>query len=129
MDLKLITFDANQVTLGKLYIDGELICRAIELPWVKNTRNISCIPAGEYKINPVNSNRFGLTYEVADVVGRSHILFHKGNTVNDTEGCILPCSYFGTLNDNIAGLASGKAYNKLMNMLDGEKHKLTIERH
>jgi hypothetical protein len=47
------------------------------------------IRAGAYKCGRVNSPRFGNTFEVKDVSGRTHILFHKGNTEEDTRGCIL----------------------------------------
>ena len=98
-----------------------------------NKPNISCIPAGNYIIKPVNSPKFGLTYEVCDVKGRTHILFHKGNFVDDSLGCILPCNSYGILMRNekseFAGLSSKVAYDKLMTLLDGSEYELEIKRY
>jgi len=137
MKLKLITFSTNVATTGKLYHDDELICSTFELPWRDNLQDISCIPTGTYRLKMVNSAKFGPSYEVKDVDGRSHILIHTGNTVNDTRGCIMPCNSYGVLSvrnggtskDMLAGLSSRMAYTKLMTLLGGEHHTLTIERH
>ncbi len=43
----------------------------------------------KYNIERMISPRFGETFEVKRVKNRSHILFHCGNTVSDTKGCIL----------------------------------------
>ena len=37
-------------TIGNLYLDGEWLCDTLELPYLDNQRNISCIPAGQYKV-------------------------------------------------------------------------------
>ena len=130
MELKLITFSNNICAMGKLYHDKELICHTFELPWRKNSVNVSCVPAGEYVIKMTNSNKFGPCYKLQDVIGRTDILIHKGNTVDDTLGCIMPCSSFGVLNGkDVAGLSSKLAYDKLMNILAGDNHTLTIERY
>ena len=127
-ELKLITFSTDDVTMGKLYEGKELICYTIERPWLKNARNVSCIPAGEYNVEMVNSPKFGHTYEVKDVPGRTHILFHKGNYVSASLGCILPASDVEPLFGEISGVQSTKAFTKLMNTLKGDSFKLTIQR-
>lgn len=129
MELKLVTFSNNICTMGKLYHGDKLLTHTFELPWRKNSVNVSCIPAGKYRIKMTNSNKFGPSYKVFDVIGRTEILIHKGNTADDTLGCILPVSSYGVLNGNVAGLSSKAAYDKLMNILAGENHTLTIERH
>lgn len=137
MKLTLITFSTNIATLGKLYHGDKLICSTFELPDLSNAVNVSCIPGGTYRLKMVNSAKFGPSYEVKDVDGRSHILIHTGNTVNDTQGCIMPCASFGVLSvrshgtskEMLAGLSSRMAYTKLMTLLGGEHHTLTIERH
>ena len=136
MKLKLITFSNNLCTIGKMYDEqNNLICSTIEKPWLDNKVCVSCIPAGVYTISPVVSPRFGATYQVCDVKGRTHILFHKANCESQLLGCIAPVSYFGTLDPGKgvgkewAGLASGKAYKKFMAILDGGDHELTIERY
>ncbi len=74
---------------GVLVIDNKFICMTLERPWLDNRPNVSCIPPGLYPCRRVNSPHFGETFEVCDVPGRSHILFHGGNKPTDTEGCIL----------------------------------------
>ena len=129
MNFKLITFSTNKITIGKLYLDDELLCNTVERPWLDNKRNLSCIPPGEYKLKPVVSPKFGETFEVCDVENRSHILIHKGNFVHDSLGCIMPCSDIGVLGVEIAGISSGTAYDQLMIMLGDKEHTLTIERY
>ena len=84
-------------TFGVLKINGECVCLTLERPWEDNKPNASCIPSGVYKCKRVVSPRVGSTFEVKDVPGRSHILFHTGNTIHDTEGCILLGSQFGMI--------------------------------
>ena len=50
------------------------------------------IPAGHYtvKLMPAEANpKHGECFEVQNVPGRTDILFHSGNDVDDSEGCIL----------------------------------------
>lgn len=76
-------------TKGALTIDGEYVCRTLELPWKENQRNVSCIPVGTYVCRRALSPRFNETFEITGVRGRDHILFHSGNKTRDTEGCVL----------------------------------------
>ena len=86
------TFTDNS-TIGKLFINGELFCDTLENPYINNERNISCIPAGQYKVRlrteRESATRYYLHLLVKDVPNRSYILFHRGNTAKDTRGCIL----------------------------------------
>ena len=133
MNFRLVTFSTNVCTTGKWYNGDELICHTMELPWRDNAVDVSCIPAGEYRIKMTNSPKYGACYKVFDVDGRTDILIHKGNTVDDTLGCIMPVSTFGLLNTArgilVAGLSSKNAYDKLMNIFAGDSHWLTIERY
>lgn len=54
-----------------------------------NAPNVSCIPPGVYVLKRVRSPKFGETFEIAGVPGRTHVLLHWGNTEEDTEGCVL----------------------------------------
>jgi len=75
------------------------------------------------------SPKYGPCYKVHKVPGRTNILIHTGNTTDDTKGCVMPCSSFGILNGKIAGLSSRVAYIRLMTVLEGGNHTLTIERY
>ena len=129
MKLKLVTFSTDDCTIGKLYSSGNLLCNTIERPWLSNTVNVSCIPAGIYTIKLTDSPKFGLTYQVTNVIGRTHILFHKANKASELHGCIAPVSTFGILGNEWAGLSSKSAYDQLMVLLGTDDHKLEIERH
>lgn len=76
-------------TFGELFKDGSLVAVTLERPWMNNQKDVSCIPAGEYVCKPHESPRFGFCYQVQDVPGRTDILFHKGNWLKETLGCVL----------------------------------------
>nr|WP_321513145.1 DUF5675 family protein [uncultured Pseudodesulfovibrio sp.] len=84
----------ERVSMGKLFLydeEGRVVLRheTLENPWLDNARNISCIPAGEYVCRRVISPKYGETFEITFVPGRTHILFHWGNYPDNTEGCVL----------------------------------------
>ena len=106
---------------GIMTVDGLACCLTIERPWLDNKPNVSCIPAGTYLCRRVHSPTFKKTFEVVDVPGRTHILFHSGNTMKQSKGCILPGSKFGELDGLAAVLSSGAAFAKLMAVMEGEE--------
>ena len=106
-------------TLGTLSIDGWPRMVTLEEAWRDNQRQISCIPEGNYTIKRHQSPRFGETFIVQNVPGRSHILFHAGNTDEDTLGCILVGSEFGEIKKKPAVLRSKSAFLLFMNLLTG----------
>ena len=83
----------DKSTVGKLFLDGEMFCYTLELPYLDNQRSISCIPEGQYKVRlrtaKESATRDYLHLLVKDVKDRTYILFHRGNTSKDTRGCIL----------------------------------------
>ena len=121
--LKRISSDLECVC-GVLVYEQKPICLTLERAWTGNIKNLSCIPAGEYECSEYNSYRFGPTYRVHKVPGRTHILFHSGNTVQDTTGCILVGSVFGTLNGRMAVLNSRIAKKKFFKLLGNKKEFL-----
>ena len=85
-------------TFGAMDVDG-LTLYTVERPWLDNRRNISCIPAGKYPLRSRKYYRGGYdAIEVTEVPGRSLILFHRGNTMSNSQGCILPGMDLGYLN-------------------------------
>ena len=118
----------NDGTFGVLLNNFTPIAITLEQPWKNNERNISCIPTGQYLCKRIVSFKFGDTYEVQAVDNRSNILFHKGNIVDDTSGCILVAEKFETLNYKTAILQSKKGFNDFMNAVDGAAtFKLIVE--
>ena len=115
-------------TFGIL-IDGTIpFCLTLERPWLNNQRNVSCIPKGSYMCQRIVSLRFGDTFEIMDVPGRSHILFHKGNLKDDSHGCVILGEQFEPIDGKNAVLASGKAFQEFKDRLkDIEYFKLEIK--
>lgn len=99
-------------TFGVLLDEDTPFCLTLEREWNDNKRNISCIPRGSYICKRIQSPKFGDTFEVCDVPGRSHILFHRGNIEDDSHGCILVGEMYEKLKGKIAVLASGKAFKE-----------------
>lgn len=111
-------------------IDGDKpFALTLENKWLNNQRNISCIPEGRYICRRYSSAKYPDTFEVTNVPGRSHILFHTGNTNEDTAGCILVAEQFGELNKAIAILASKPGFREFMErLIDVDVFELIIIR-
>ena len=115
-------------TFGVLKLNKQVFCVTLEPPDVENTKNISSIPAQQYMCWRITSPTYGETFQVKDVPNRDYILFHAGNFVGDTKGCILLAEKFGKLKHNRGVLNSGKTFSiflKIMN--DHESFNLTIK--
>lgn len=117
--------ETEKGTLGALVLerdDGNGLMRlaagcTMELPWKDNQQEVSCIPPGAYTAKRVNSPKFGDTFEVTGVPGRSHVLFHAGNTTADTHGCILVGRSWGWLwTDKRAVLNSGETFKAFLDL-------------
>lgn len=84
-------------TLGKLTLPSGYSCYTLENPWLGNLLNKSCIPEGCYQtglrkspmVQRTSGGKFSEGWEVKNVPGRSYVMFHPGNYVSNTEGCIL----------------------------------------
>lgn len=93
--IRIIRFKHDSVqTLGRgeVYKSGYKIFDfyTLELPWLDNKREISCIPVGEYSCKKRHSQRYEDHFHILNVPNRSYILIHHGNYYKDTLGCILP---------------------------------------
>ena len=82
-------FSTPEGTFGQLEMGGVVLCMTCEEPWLDNKPNISCIPTGTYQVVKRISRKFGHHWHVQAVPKRKWILIHNGNTLKDTEGCIL----------------------------------------
>ena len=92
----------EEYTIGKLYIDGEYFCDVLEPPTRdlnKNgifdngetkVKNNTAIPFGTYNVIINRSPRFKRDLpRLLNVPDFDGVLIHRGNTKNDTSGCIL----------------------------------------
>lgn len=116
LTLKRVAFRSDG-TFGVL-LDGNIpFALTCEREWRDNETQASCIPPGMYHCKRVNSPKFGDTFEVTGVPGRSAILFHAGNTEDDTRGCILVGEQFGGLNGKLAVLSSKAGFGEFLRRL------------
>lgn len=87
-------------TPGDLFFDGAWICHTLELKYLNNVRNHSCIPTGIYQVRIRDGRKEGSRFKYPHIAffdtdytswvkDRDHILIHSGNTVDDTTGCII----------------------------------------
>lgn len=120
--------EAENTTRGILDSSDGFECYTLELGWKNNAHQISCIPEGTYQLGMHQSPKFGAVWQVLNVPGRNEILIHSGNTIQDTEGCILIGKSFGRLSNLPAVLNSRVSFIALMKLLDpNEQHQITIK--
>jgi hypothetical protein len=110
-------------TQSKIYVDDVFVCygledrdRALEVLMEAKVYGKTAIPRGSYKTVISMSNRFKkLLPELLNVPHFTGIRIHAGNTIEDTEGCIL----VGTeRTENGMVLNSRVAFNALFKMLN-----------
>lgn len=117
-------FLGKSYTIGKLYIDGEYFSDTLE-DAVRDEKvyGETAIPIGTYKVTITLSSRFRrwlpLLHDVPNFEG---VRIHRGNTPEDTHGCILVGQ------NKIKGQVVNSAHTEieLMKRLKGEKD-ITIE--
>jgi len=131
--VELIRLEENDQygTFGALRIQKRLFCTTLEPGDLENRKNISSIPAQQYTCRRFLSNKFGMTFQIMNVPGRDSILFHPGNFVFETQGCVLlaqhPSKLIVANIEHRAVLNSGLTFKAFMNIMDGyEEFHLTI---
>jgi len=123
--IRIDTKKYDDCTLGRLYC-GEFQCMTLELPWLGNEPNISCIPEGDYECVKYTSPRSGSeVILVLTVEGREAIEIHSGNYTRQILGCILVGDSVKWLDsDSIPDVTNSKAtLQKLLSLLP---HKFTL---
>lgn len=111
-------------TIGILSLDGVRLCNILEPPCNGYHHGVTAIVKGTYEIDmttvsPKFKNRAwakpygGIVPTLKDVPGRTRILIHPGNTVDDTDGCLLPGN-----NTEVGKVLNSQArYHELMKIL------------
>lgn len=95
IEIELHRLYLKEATHGILRINDQTVCLTLELPWVYNQRQISCIPEGRYTMTKRYSDRFKEHLQIEKVPNRSLILFHPANNAQrELKGCIAPVSQF-----------------------------------
>lgn len=75
-------------TFGVFLKDNVPLVLTLELPWNDNQKDKSCIPVGIYQCKKYSSEKFKDVWEITNVPGRSSILIHAGNSMDDIHGCV-----------------------------------------
>ena len=90
MNVQLVRFlDDGDATAGTLLLDERRLCFSLEDTGKKQGDGIYRIPAGDYTIKKVISEKFGPTYTILGVPGHDLLRVHWGNSSLDTRGCVL----------------------------------------
>jgi hypothetical protein len=124
--------EVGDATLGRIETqEGVQLCVTLEEQWVDKNgdglgdKNVSRIPAGSYKgFRRMSPARGYEVFELAGVPGRGNIQIHKGNTTEDTLGCILLGTAFVKGEARISG--SKDAFESFMAYLRDENEILLI---
>lgn len=113
---------------GVLFAGGKFF-HTIERPWKNNTRNESCIPAGEYQTTFLPrsaSGKYRRVYHLQSVPGRTGILIHNGNLVDHSRGCLIIGLRRGSLAGKPAVINSRTALHQLFQVMGTEPFQLQI---
>jgi hypothetical protein len=147
MNLLLDTVCSYGVTAGVMQLDGNNFY-SIELPWLENEPDKSCVPAGTYQLLPYDSPTHGATWRLHNPAlnvygaafvpegGRSQIELHAANWARQLLGCIAFGFEDQPLLDPLTGLVepavenSVDAISEMTGILGplSSGHTLTIER-
>ena len=123
--LKIDTWRREKYTVGVLTYK-DFTCMTLELPWLDNQTDISCIPrAGAYigrkHLSPTN----GDCIAIENVLNREDIQIHSLNWLYETKGCIGVGRKFNPDTENGPMITSSvNTLNELLSMLPD---KFTIE--
>ena len=91
MELELIRTYLPKGTNGTLLFEGKLLCFSIELPWLNNQHDVSCIPEGKYELQKIYTEKFGWHLHVMNVKDRGLVMIHPANDAQlELKGCIAP---------------------------------------
>ena len=122
-------------TPGSWYLGHDkefLLCKTLELPWLDNERNKSCIPEGNYIMVKEEKSAKHLYphFRILDVPNRSGILIHRLTYVKHLLGCIGVGGAHKDLNeDGVPDIVdSGTTLEKLYLSHDNEIHLLIREK-
>lgn len=101
----------------------------LELPWLNNQQNISCLPTGMYECSlawQVDLKEYN--YQIQSIPGRDGVFIHWGNFYKDSKGCILTGSSLVDLNgDGEKDVASTRAMvASIKELFNNQPFKLTI---
>lgn len=104
-------------------VAGGIICVTLEHAYAQADNSyLPKLPCGDYNCYRGEHRLHNLipftTFEITGVPECTRILFHKGNTNKDSEGCVL----LGTTKDALGIADSHDAFDKFMSLQSGVDH-------
>jgi len=120
-----------QATFGVLVENGIPFLVTVERPWKWNEPNESCAPAGAYIVERHISKKYGdneLAWIIKDVTGRTGMLVHVGNNIDDSKGCTHPGTEFGIVKGKPGVKNSRDALQILAERMNNEPFELIVHR-
>lgn len=121
---QIIRHYAKDATTGFFLWNDRAVAVTLELPWRNNEKKVSCIPEGLYLCERVRNRtttggmKIDDTYIVANVKDRDGVLLHAGNTVKDSNGCILVAQNFAIIDGKQQILNSRIGFGYLLKTID-----------
>lgn len=114
-------------TNGVLFYHHRFLGFTIELPWLDNAKNISCIPEGTYTLKARYSEKFKHHLHLDAVPGRSLVLIHPANNAQkELQGCIAPVLQLTGIGKGISSRASLEKIISLSYQAFDRKEKVTL---
>jgi hypothetical protein len=112
MELTLQRSYFKEGTNSVLFVNGTFLGFTIELPWIDNIRNKSCVPEGRYVLKARFSEKYKHHLVLENVDQRSLILIHAANNAKlELKGCIAPVTYLTGIGK---GLSSKPLLDKIL---------------
>jgi hypothetical protein len=132
------TYYDKGVHTRTVFPDGsEMEFACLERPDKDNTPFISCVPEGLYPlgyresevVERTSKGKYKKGFEIQDVENRSYIMFHVGNYVSDTEGCVLVGTSFDFIDDDQpvvwqSGVAFIDFMEKMLELMENEETRI-----
>ena len=112
LTLQRLTLSTTEGNLGRLLTeDGSPVCFTLELPWLNDAPDRSCIPAGVYaaRWGPTGKHPDGV-YTLYGDADRSYIEIHIANYTSELLGCIAVGESMGGTGGEPAVWNSAEAY-------------------
>ena len=128
VQIRLDTWLNKDCTIGRIFFKN-FQAYTLELPWLNNAKNISCIPSGTYSAFKYKSIKHGEVILFSYVPKRTMIEIHAGNFTRQIEGCCLIGNGIKYLdNDTIPDVINSKVtLAKLLSLLP-EKFLILVTR-
>jgi len=110
--------------VGELFVNGSFVCYTLELAWLWNEKDKSCVPPGAYRAFLRTDHKDNWRIQLEGVPGgRQAVQIHIGNFPRDIKGCVI----VGTSFSPDAVHDSAAAYEKLKSAYRQSPGPISVE--